>query len=82
VHHVPSSADYVVAVALGFGWGMVPDLQRAAAGELVELDPSGAVDVVLHWQQWRLRSASLDRVREALVAAAGRELDPPGPAGR
>ena len=75
VHHVPSSADYVAAVALGFGWGMVPDLQRTSAGELVELDPSGAVDVVLHWQQWRLRSASLDRVREALLAAAARELD-------
>jgi LysR family transcriptional regulator (chromosome initiation inhibitor) len=54
---------------------MVPDLQRDTAGELVELDPAGAVDVVLHWQQWRLRSASLDRVREALLAAAGRELD-------
>jgi LysR family transcriptional regulator (chromosome initiation inhibitor) len=74
VHHVPSSADYVAAVGLGFGWGMVPDLQRPAAGELVELDPAGAVDVVLHWQQWRLRSASLDRVREALLAAARREL--------
>jgi LysR family transcriptional regulator (chromosome initiation inhibitor) len=74
VHHVPSSADYVAAVGLGFGWGMVPDLQRAAAGELVELDPAGAVDVVLHWQQWKLRSTSLDRVREALLAAARRAL--------
>jgi LysR family transcriptional regulator (chromosome initiation inhibitor) len=75
VHRVPSSADYVAAVALGFGWGMVPDLQRGTAGELVELDPAGAVDVVLHWQQWKLRSASLDRVRETLLAAARRELD-------
>jgi LysR family transcriptional regulator (chromosome initiation inhibitor) len=32
------------------------------------------VDVVLHWQQWRLRSATLDRVREAVLAAARREL--------
>src|SRR4051794_40365985 len=46
VHHVPASADYVRSVELGLGWGMVPDLQRPS-GELVELDPDGAVDVVL-----------------------------------
>ena len=77
-HYVPASADYVAAVALGLGWGMVPDLQaRDGAGELVALDPAGAIDVVLYWQQWRLRSTSLDRVREAVLAAAGRELDQP-----
>ncbi|SFO26345.1 LysR family transcriptional regulator, chromosome initiation inhibitor [Geodermatophilus obscurus] len=75
-HLVPASADYVSAVALGFGWGMVPDLQARDVGvELVELDPDGAVDVPLYWQQWRLRSATLDRVREAVLAAAARELD-------
>jgi LysR family transcriptional regulator (chromosome initiation inhibitor) len=74
VHHVPASADYVTAVRLGFGWGMVPT-QQEPAGELVELDPAGAVDVVLHWQQWRLRSPSLDRVAAAVLAAARRELD-------
>jgi LysR family transcriptional regulator (chromosome initiation inhibitor) len=75
-HFVPASADYVSAVALGFGWGMVPDLQARDLGvELVELDPDGAVDVPLYWQQWRLRSATLDRVREAVLAAAARELD-------
>ena len=77
-HFVPSSADYVDAVRLGLGWGMVPDLQRTAAddGHLVELDPAGGVDVVLHWQQWRLRSPSLDRVAAAVVAAARTALDP------
>jgi LysR family transcriptional regulator (chromosome initiation inhibitor) len=76
-HHVPASADFVAAVALGLGWGMVPGLQeRGLTAELVDLDPAGAVDVVLYWQQWRLRSALLDRVREAVLAAAARELDP------
>jgi LysR family transcriptional regulator, chromosome initiation inhibitor len=76
VHYVPASADYVAAVTLGIGWGMVPDLQeRGLTAELVDLDPAGAVDVVLYWQQWRLRSPTLDRVREAVLAAAGRELD-------
>jgi LysR family transcriptional regulator (chromosome initiation inhibitor) len=78
VHYVPASADYVAAVALGLGWGMVPDLQRRGmTAELVELDPAVSVDVVLHWQQWRLRSPTLDRVREAVLAAARRELDQP-----
>ena len=54
---------------------MVPDLQRGGVpAELVDLDPAGAVDVVLHWQQWRLRSPTLDRVRDAVLVAAGREL--------
>jgi LysR family transcriptional regulator (chromosome initiation inhibitor) len=79
VHYVPASADYVAAVALGLGWGMVPDLQAGGVTtELVVLDPAGAVDVVLYWQQWRLRSTTLDRVREAVLAAAGHELDQPG----
>jgi LysR family transcriptional regulator (chromosome initiation inhibitor) len=75
VHYVPASADYVAAVALGLGWGMVPDLQaRGTTAELVDLDPAAAVDVVLHWQQWKLRSPTLDRVRGAVVDAAAREL--------
>jgi LysR family transcriptional regulator (chromosome initiation inhibitor) len=77
VHYVPASDDYLAAVVLGFGWGMVLDLQRPRAGSaLVELDPDGAVDVDLHWQQWKLRSPTLDRVREAVLAAARTALDP------
>jgi LysR family transcriptional regulator (chromosome initiation inhibitor) len=76
MHYIPASAAYVDAVALGLGWGMVPDLQAdAAPAELVEIDPGHVVEVVLHWQQWRLRSATLDRVREALLAAARSQLD-------
>ncbi|HEU5483296.1 MAG TPA: ArgP/LysG family DNA-binding transcriptional regulator, partial [Microlunatus sp.] len=30
VHLVPASTQYVEAVRLGLGWGMVPDLQRSA----------------------------------------------------
>ncbi|WP_029429530.1 LysR family transcriptional regulator ArgP [Blastococcus sp. URHD0036] len=79
--YVPASADFVAAVALGLGWGMVPDLQ-AGDLHLVELDPAGTVDVVLYWQQWKLRSATLDRVREAVLAGAARALDPADPGAR
>ena len=76
-HHVPSSAEFLAAVRLGLGWGMLPDLQSApheAGGDLVDLDRAGAIDVTLHWQQWKLRSPSLDRVAAAVVAAAHRHL--------
>src|SRR4051794_9264619 len=75
-HFVPASADYVSAVRLGLGWGMVPALQEPP-GELVALDPDGALDVVLYWQQWRLRSPSLDRVADAVRTAARTALDQP-----
>jgi LysR family transcriptional regulator (chromosome initiation inhibitor) len=73
-HHVPSSADFLTAVRSGMGWGMLPDLQLADDADLVELDAEGAVDVLLHWQQWKLRSAPLDRVAAAVTAAARRHL--------
>ena len=76
-HYVPASADFVSAVLLGLGWGMLPDLQSSGAearGELVAVDPDSAVDVALYWQQWQLRSASLDLVAEAVRVAAAREL--------
>ncbi|MDP5183398.1 LysR family transcriptional regulator ArgP [Blastococcus sp. BMG 814] len=78
VHHVPSSADFLTAVALGFGWGMLPELQleAAASGDRAvrPFDPAGAVDVELHWQQWRLESEPLDRVADALVRSARARL--------
>jgi LysR family transcriptional regulator, chromosome initiation inhibitor len=74
LHHVPASADYLLAVELGFGWGMVPRQQEPPGG-LVGLDPDGGVDVVLYWQQWKLRSPSLDRAAAAVLDAARRALD-------
>lgn len=76
-HYVPSSADFLAAVRLGMGWGMLPTLQSAddeARGDLVALDPNASVDVVLHWQQWKLRSPVLDRVAGAITDAARRLL--------
>jgi LysR family transcriptional regulator (chromosome initiation inhibitor) len=78
MHYVPASADFLHAVRLGLGWGMVPDLQAHAyeqSGELVDLDPAGASRIALYWQQWKLRSRSLDLVAEAIRAAALISLD-------
>jgi LysR family transcriptional regulator (chromosome initiation inhibitor) len=76
-HYIPSSADFLTAVRLGLGWAMLPELQGDQPerdGEVIDLDPDGAIDVVLHWQQWKLRSASLDRVAAAVLAAARSQL--------
>jgi LysR family transcriptional regulator (chromosome initiation inhibitor) len=69
---IPSSADFVQAIALGMGWGMVPDLQRVRG--LVELEPGAERDVPLYLQRWRLDTPSLDRLAGAIVAGARERL--------
>jgi len=73
---VPSSPDFVAAIGLGLGWGMVADLQRPSGPELVELEPGAETDVTLHLQRWRLRTPSLDRLADAIVAGARERLVP------
>ncbi len=76
-HHVPATAEFAEAIRLGLGWGMVPDLQSGpdeAAGRLVDLDPGGATDVALHWQQWKLPSSALERTAAAVRSAAAAAL--------
>jgi LysR family transcriptional regulator (chromosome initiation inhibitor) len=76
-HHVPASADFAEAVALGLGWAVLPHGQsddREAEGLLVELDPGQHVDVVLHWQQWTLQTPALEAVAGAIRDAAAQHL--------
>ncbi|HEX3815468.1 MAG TPA: LysR family transcriptional regulator ArgP [Mycobacteriales bacterium] len=76
--HIPGSADFVEAVRLGLGWGMIADQQLASYahrhGEFVDLDPATSLDVRLFWQQWRLHSAALQRVAAAVRSAAAESL--------
>jgi LysR family transcriptional regulator, chromosome initiation inhibitor len=76
-HRVPTSADFLEAVCLGLGWGMIPEPQLApmmGQGRLVPLVGRLHVDVPLHWQRWRLDSPVLDRLTSAVRRAAGRAL--------
>lgn len=80
-HYVPASNDFARAVRAGMGWGLLPQLQSAAAladGSLVRLGGEPA-DVPLYWQQWNLRSPLLDAVADAIVAEARRALSPAAP---
>lgn len=76
-HYVPESNAFARAVRVGLGWGMLPDQQASddlGRGTLVDLDPGRTLDVALFWQQWKLRSDTLDAVAEAVRSAADREL--------
>jgi len=72
-HHIPGSNAFVDAIALGLGWGMVPDLQSHELlenGTLVELEPGAAAAVALYWQQWALDSAALGAVAASVQREA------------
>lgn len=85
--HVPSSEAYLRAAAMGWGIGVVPELQARAlldSGALVAVRPDDRLPVRLHWHQWKLgpdgaapsaRVGLLDRVGDALLAGARTALD-------
>jgi LysR family transcriptional regulator, chromosome initiation inhibitor len=76
-HLVPDSAGCVEAVALGFGWGMISDLQAREPrddGRLIVLDPDRPLDVSLYWQQWRVSSGQLRVLAGAVRRGAAERL--------
>ncbi len=89
---VPSSEAYLRAALMGWGVGVVPEVQareQLASGELVVLRPDVALQVSLFWHQWKLtpdgavpssRVAMLDRIGAALEAGARAALGT-GPGG-
>jgi LysR family transcriptional regulator (chromosome initiation inhibitor) len=42
----------------------------------VLLDPRAVVDVPLHWQRWKVRSPSLERLSEVVLAGGRQALRP------
>jgi LysR family transcriptional regulator (chromosome initiation inhibitor) len=76
-HHVPSTEAFVQAVLAGLGWGMLSELQLEDHGlrsAVVLLDPRATVDVPLHWQRWKVRSPSLERLTETVLAGGRQAL--------
>ncbi|HEY0857734.1 MAG TPA: LysR family transcriptional regulator ArgP [Albitalea sp.] len=90
---VPSSEAYLRAALMGWGIGVVPEVQareQLSRGELVVLRPDIELQVSLFWHQWKLapegalpssRVAMLDRIGAALEAGARAALGtgPEGP---
>ena len=71
-HLVPAPQQFAEAVRLGMGWGVLTEQQMASwpPGTVELLDEVAPVDVDLYWQQWTLRTPSLDLVAGALRDAA------------
>lgn len=77
VHLVPTSADFLEAVRLGLGWGMLPEPQlrpAVEAGALVTLGGRSHHDVHLHWQRWRIESAALATLTHAVRQCSAAHL--------
>lgn len=83
---VPSSEAYLRAALMGWGIGVVPEVQAREAladGTLLALRPEVTLTVRLFWHQWKLaaddappRVAALDRIGAALEAGAQAWLGP------
>ncbi|MDP3708173.1 MAG: HTH-type transcriptional regulator ArgP [Polaromonas sp.] len=76
-HFVPAVDAFELALGLGLGWGMVPDMLLAArpAGlPLQEVLPSHPVDVVLYWQHWAREPLAAQRLTQAIKRAAQERL--------
>ncbi len=76
-HYVPSSAEFMLAIELGMGWGMVPELQcreALADGRLVEIGARSAIEISLYWQRWNLRSPVLDLLSAVIAEEAASAL--------
>ena len=81
VHRVPSNADFLEAVRVGLGWGLVPVHQltpATARGDLVRMPGARPVDVDLFWQRWRLQSPALGDLTAEVRSASRSGLRPPG----
>lgn len=76
-HFVPSVDAFEMALELGMGWGMVPDLllsRRSHRAALQEVLPGSAVDVMLYWQRWTRESVAAQRLTRAVKDAAHTQL--------
>ena len=72
-HFVPAVDAFELALELGMGWGMVPELMlRARNGRapLQEVVPGQPVDVVLYWQHWTREPLAAERLTQAIKRAA------------
>ena len=75
--YVPSPEGQVRAVLADWGVSVVPELLVAGllrSGQLVNLSPQFSLPVSLYWHGWKLDSAVLDALTQALQLAATRVL--------
>jgi LysR family transcriptional regulator (chromosome initiation inhibitor) len=72
VHYIPTAEGFGAAVRAGLGWGMYPQQLATPAlddGSFVRL-AEAYLDVPLYWQCWKLDSATVGAITDAVHAAA------------
>lgn len=72
-HYVPSIEKFADFIALGLGYGMIPDQQSASmvnSGQMVDLSPKCNVPVDLYWHCWNIKSDLLENLTRVLVHEA------------
>ncbi|HTD02332.1 LysR family transcriptional regulator ArgP [Undibacterium sp.] len=80
-HYVPASEPFMHAIALGMGWGMVPELMLQklpgplGPGALIDLAPDHPTDIDLYWHSWKVQSPRMQKLSQTLIRAA-REILP------
>ena len=75
-HYAPAVDAFEEAIALGLGWGMVPEQTLSRRPDLQELLPGATVDVALYWQHWAHEAPSAQRLTQAVKLAARTRLAP------
>jgi LysR family transcriptional regulator (chromosome initiation inhibitor) len=76
-HFVPAVDAFELALELGMGWGMVPDILLAGRSHrppLQEVLPDCPVDVRLYWQHWAREPLAAQRLTQAVRQAAKEQL--------
>ncbi len=66
-HYVPTSEGFGAAVRAGLGWAMYPEQSVEATFMAIS---AAHLDVPLYWQCWKLDSALVNDVTQAVLAAA------------
>jgi LysR family transcriptional regulator (chromosome initiation inhibitor) len=78
MHWAPSTQGMLDLTLAGMGWSLAPLRllsSHLTAGRLAELPPERRMPVALYWQSARLHAAALDRLTEAVTAAARKALE-------
>ncbi len=76
-HFIPDTIQFAEAVKQGLGWGLMPEAHCAEdlrSGGLVELLAGRITQVPLYWQRWKIQSAALDLLTNAVMNAAAKAL--------
>lgn len=77
-HYLPSPVALLEGVAMGAGYGLIPNSQAAplvVAGQLVDLCPNERVMVDLYWHHWDLEPPLAHDISALIVRVARLNLD-------